>query len=67
MTTPILAYPNFKQTFIVATNASYSRYGATLSQIDITRKEHPIAYASKSFRPGEVNYRTTELEYATIV
>ena len=67
MIVPILAYPNFKQIFIVATDASYSRYGATLSQIDITGKEHPIAYTSKSLQPGEVNYGATELEYATIV
>src|SRR5437588_709347 len=67
MTAPILAYSNFKQTFIVATDASYNGYGATLSQIDSDRKEHPIAYASKSLRPEEVNYRATELECAAIV
>ena len=67
MTTPILVYSNFKQTFIVATDTSYNRYGATLSQIDSDRKEHPIAYASKSLRPGEVNYGATELECAAIV
>ena len=67
MTAPILAYPNFKWIFIVATDASYNRYGATLSQIDITRKEHLIAYASKSLQPGEVNYGAIELEYAAIV
>ena len=67
MTVPILAYPNFKQTFIVATDASYNGYGATLSQIDSDRKEHPIAYASKSLWPREVNYGATELECAAIV
>ena len=67
MTAPILAYSNFKQTFIVATDTSYNRYGATLSQIDSNGKEYPIAYASKSLRPGEVNYRATELECAAIV
>ena len=67
MTAPILAYSNFKQTFIVATDTSYNGYGATLSQIDSDRKEHPIAYASKSLRPGEVNYGATELECAAIV
>ena len=67
MTTPILAYPNFKQIFIVATDTSYSGYEATLSQIDITRKEHLIAYVSKSLQPEEVNYRATKLEYAAIV
>ena len=67
MTAPILAYPNFKQIFIVATDASYSRYETTLSQIDITRKEHLITYASKSLWLREVNYRATELECAAIV
>ena len=62
-----MVYPNFKQTFIVATDASDSRYRATLSQIDITRKEYLIAYTSKSFRLEEVNYEATELEYAAIV
>src|SRR5437868_15544119 len=67
MTTSILAYPNFKQIFIVATDALYNRYRATLSQIDSNGKEHLIAYASKSLRPREVNYRATELECAAIV
>lgn len=67
MTAPILAYPNFKQTFILATDASYNGYGATLSQIGPDKKEHPIAYASKSLRPGEINYGATELECAAIV
>ena len=67
MTVPILAYPNFKQTFIVATDASYNRYRATLSQIDSNGKEHLIAYASKSLQSGEVNYGATKLECATIV
>ena len=67
MTASILAYSNFKQTFIVATDASYSGYGATLSQIDINGKEYLIAYASKSLWLREVNYGATELEYATIV
>ena len=50
-----MAYSNFKQTFIVATDASYSKYRATLSQIGIDRKEHLIAYTSKSLWLGEVN------------
>ena len=48
MTAPILVYPNFKQIFIVTTNASYNRYRATLSQIGSDNKEYLIAYASKS-------------------
>ena len=64
---PILAYPDFRKTFILATNASYYEFGATLSQLDHNQKEHPIAYASKSLRKEEVNYGATELECAAVV
>ncbi len=67
ITAPILAYPNFSKTFILATDASYHGYGATLSQIGKDKKEHPVAYASKSLCLGEVNYGATELECAAIV
>ena len=67
ITAPILAYPDFSKTFILATDASYYGYGATLSQLGPDKKEHPIAYASKSLWPGEVNYGATELECAAIV
>lgn len=67
ITAPVLAYPDFKRRFILATDASYHGYGATLSQKDDNGKEHPIAYASKSLRPEEQNYFATELECAAIV
>ena len=51
----------------MATDASYYGFGATLSQLDSNRKEHPIAYASKSLRKEEVNYGATELECAAVV
>ena len=56
---PILAYPNFKYSFILATDASYYRYSATLSQLGNDEKEHPIAYASKSLQKEEMNYGAT--------
>jgi len=64
---PILAYPNFKKVFILATDASYYGFGATLSQLDDSRKEHPIAYASKSLKKEEINYGATELKCAAVV
>src|SRR6185295_3801042 len=67
ITAPILAYPNFKETFILATDASYNGFGATVSQLDRNGKEHPIAYASKSLRKEEMNYAATELECAAVV
>ena len=67
MTAPILIYPNYKAEFILSTDTSYNRFGAILSQIANDKKEHPIAYASKSLKKKEVNYRATELEYTAIV
>jgi len=66
-TAPILKYPDFDRLFILATDASYHGFGATFSQLDRNRKEHPVAYASKSLTKGEVNYGATELECAAIV
>ena len=67
MTASILIYPNYKAKFILSTDISYNRFGATLSQIADDKKKHPIAYASKSLKKEEVNYGATELEYAAIV
>src|SRR5437868_13045889 len=67
VTAPILIYPNYKAEFILLTNTSYNRFGATLSQIADNKKEYPITYASKSFKKEEVNYGATELECAAIV
>ena len=53
--------------FILATDVSYNKFGAILSQIADNKKKHPIAYASKILKKEEVNYEATELEYATIV
>ena len=66
-TAPIFIYPNYKQEFILATNAIYNRFGATLSQISEDKKEHLIAYTSKSLKREEMNYGATKLECAAIV
>ena len=67
MTAPILIYPNYKAEFILSTDTSYNGFGATLSQIADDGKEYSIAYASKSLKKEEVNYRATELECTAIV
>src|SRR5260364_368750 len=66
-TAPILIDQDYKKEFILATDASYEGFGATLSQLSDDKKEHLIAYASKSLKKEEVNYGATELEYAAIV
>lgn len=49
-----LQYPNFNQPFILTTDASDVGCGAVLSQIK-DGNDLPIAFASKSFTPGEKN------------
>ena len=63
---PVLANPDFKEPFIIQTDASTVAIGAVLSQ-NINDKEHPIAYISRKLLPREQNYSTIEKECLAIV
>ncbi len=60
ITAPVLAYPDFTNRFIVATDASKRAIGAVLSQKDENGREHPIHYASRGLNEAEKNYSTYE-------
>ena len=66
-TTPLLAYPNLNQDYILETDASVQGLGAVLSQEQPDRKVHPVAYASRALSPSERNYGMTELETLAVV
>ena len=53
--------PDFKEKFVLYTNASDSAIGAVLSQIQ-EGKERVIAYWSRQLQKAERNYSTTEKE-----
>ena len=53
---PVLAYPNFKEPFIVEVDASLRGLGACLSQYNQKGELHPIAFASRGLRGSEKNY-----------
>lgn len=62
----VLAYPDFEQPFILATDASGKAIGAVLSQIQDGR-ERPLAYASRTLNPAETRYTITERELLAAV
>src|SRR5581483_7965791 len=64
---PILIHPNFDKPFILYTDASGTRLGAVLSQIGDDKKEHVIAYASRSLTKAEANYSITDQECLAVV
>lgn len=63
---PILQYPNFKERFILTTDASNVGIGSVLSQLK-NNQDLPIAYYSRTLNKSECNYSTTEKELLAII
>ena len=59
--TPILAFPDVKEPFILYTDASLTAMGAVLAQVQ-DGKERAICYASKAFSKSQTNYSATKRE-----
>ena len=59
--TPVLAYPNTDDPFILDTDASDVAMGAVLSQVQ-EGQERVVAYGSKTFSKSERNYCVTRKE-----
>ena len=64
---PVLAFPNFNETFLLETDACVKGLGAVLSQKQSDSCFHPVAYASRSLSAPEKNYSITELETLAVV
>ena len=67
-TAPVLAYADFKKTFILEIDASHGGLGAILSQ-DHEGQRRPVAFASRSLKPTEKNmdnYSSMKLEFLAL-
>ncbi|MGR0227371.1 Ty3/Gypsy family RNase HI domain-containing protein, partial [Klebsiella pneumoniae] len=63
---PVLAFPNFDQSFMITTDASEYALGAVLSQ-EGEKGDRPIAYASRRLTEAETRYSALERELLGIV
>ena len=66
-TTPVLAYPDFSQQFILDTDANNMAIEAVLSQIGGDGQEHVIAYGSRLLTKSERQYCVMRRELLAVV
>ena len=64
---PILGFPDLGRAFILDTDASDTRIGAVLSQVDDNGAEQVVAYASKSLSRAERHYCVPWKELLAVV
>ena len=64
---PVLAYPNFTESFRLETDACVQGLGAVLSQSQADGRLHPVAYASRTLSDLEKRFAVTELEALAVV
>lgn len=66
VSSPILAFPDFTQPFVLTCDASNFAISAILSQGAIGQ-DRPIAFASRTLNKAECNYSVTEKECLAII
>ena len=64
---PVLTHPDFKNHFILHTDASDTAVGVALCQIQDDNSERPVAYSGRALTSPEKNYTTTEKELLAVV
>ena len=65
--TPVLAYPDFRKSFILHTDTRREGLGVVLEQMQDRSASHSIAYASWTVSTHEKKYGINELEALGVV
>ena len=63
---PVLAFADFKKPFLLETDTSIEGLGAVLSQKQDNSRYHPVAYASRGLKGGELKYHSSKLEFLAL-
>ena len=63
---PVLAFADFKKPFLLETDASIEGLGVVLSQKQDDDRHHPVSYASRSLKGGELKYHSSKLEFLAL-
>ena len=66
MGSPVLAFADYMQDFLLKTDASKERLGAVFSQKQADKHYHPVACGSQALSAHEKNYHSTKLEFLAL-
>ena len=66
LTAPVLAFADFKKPFLLETDTSIEGLGAVLSQKQDDNHYHPVTYASRGLKGGELKYHSSKLEFLAL-
>ena len=66
MIAPVLAFADFHKPFLLETDASGDGLGTVLSQKQEDGCYHPVTYASRGLKGGELRYHSSKLEFLTL-
>ena len=66
LTAPVLAFADFKKPFLLETDVLIEGLGAVLSQEQEDGRYHPVAYASRGLKGGELKYHSSKLEFLAL-
>ena len=66
MHSPVLAFADYTQDFLLKTDASKKGLGTVLSQKQEDGWFHPVAYGSQALTTYEKNYHSTKLEFLAL-